>query len=151
MGKQKRSKDSGQPTSGGRPVVGLACIALGLLPILWPTDLESMSPGDTRVPSWVLMVSGAIFVVTGLMLMVGERRVEGGALGPLAIFLFMATFAVVFNWIAFGSGERTCDDGSAGWMCRGVFGMGALMVDIALAWYVGAGVRRLFRKSSPSR
>ena len=151
MGKQKRSKNPGQPTSGGRPVVGLACIALGLIPILWPTDFEPMAPGDTRAPAWVMMVGGAIFVLTGLMLVTGERRVEGGALGPIAIFLFMAAFAVVFNWIAFGSGERSCDDGSSGWMCRGVFGMGALMIDVALAWYVGAGVRRLFRKSSPPR
>ena len=62
--------------------------------------------------------------------------------------------AAVFNWIAFGPGERRFGGGialpfvavsgpSSEWTGRAAFGIGAVLVDLFLVWFLERGLRDL--------
>jgi hypothetical protein len=65
--------------------------------------------------------------------------------------------AVIFNWIAFGPGERRFSGGVAlplfrvsssrigEWTGRLVFGAGAILIDLFFVWAVVRGIRQLLR------
>lgn len=134
----------------GRWLLGLLCIAGGVVPILAAFDLGPLSASDIHGPAWLGAVAGGIFVLAGVGLWIGDdQRVT-----PLSYVLFMlvlAGFAAIGNWIAFGAGPRQCSGGFGGfWFgnlaeleCRIGFGIGALIVDGALVWVAASGLRRL--------
>jgi hypothetical protein len=54
--------------------------------------------------NWMLVASAALFAFGGLMILLIETRYA--KLRNLVMWLFVVSLAVLFNWVAFGSGER---------------------------------------------
>ena len=108
-----------------------------------------LHPEGLRVPAWVAYVAAAAFVLAGLCLLAGAMEIPRLQqwLG-IAVTLSML---VVSLWIAFGPGERECSMSipfvqtvAPDALCRGAFGIGALLV----ALFVGLLVRRALSSGS---
>ena len=108
-----------------------------------------LHPEGLRVPAWVAYVAAAAFVLAGLCLLAGAMEIPWLQqwLG-IAVTLSML---VVSLWIAFGPGERECSMSipfvqtvAPDALCRGAFGIGALLV----ALFVGLLVRRALSSGS---
>jgi hypothetical protein len=105
-------------------------------------------PEQLNVPAWVAYAACLAFVFAGLSVVAREF-----ALGRLASWLvvaFMAALVLTAVWVAFGPGSRECSVSFAqfagvasDWLCRGVFGFGALVGAALLVW--------LFRRALESR
>jgi len=103
-------------------------------------------PENLRVPAWIAYVAVSAFVFAGLSLVastLGARRLQGW----LAVVLMLAML-VPGAWIAFGPGERHCSVSfsfvrsiAPGTMCRGAFGIGAIIVAAILPLAVSRALR----------
>lgn len=141
-----------QPLSStGRVVVGLLCIAGGVVPILAAFDLGPLGPRDIHGPPWLAAVAGGIFVLAGVGLVTNDGK-RHTPLSYLLFVLILGGFAAISHWIAFGLGLRECSGGFSGFLfggataeieCRGAFAIGALMLDGALVWVLARGLRQL--------
>lgn len=136
-----------QPLSPGAAlVVGLICIAVGILPMLAAFDIGPLGSDDINGPPWLGFVGGGIFAAAGLAVIAGPAApLANGAFAILAL----AGLAAIGNWIAFGAGERACSGGiSLSWLwsesdfsglgCRIPFGLGALMTDAFLCYMMAS-------------
>lgn len=119
------------------PIIGLLFAACGVIPILAAFDIGPFSSDEINGPPWLGLVAGGLFVVAGIMLMIGKMHPwlrDGFAI------LILGGMAAIGNWIAFGVGERVCsgsfsfglffsEGNFADLGCRIPFGLGALVVD----------------------
>jgi len=133
-----------------RILLGLLCLAGGLLPALAAFDFGPLHSSDINGPPWLGVVAGGVFILAGLAVILGDGR-QRAANSPRA-FLFVATiyggFAAIANWIAFGPGPRACTVSFAGFFvdgplagevsCRIGFGIGAVMLNGCLVLMAGA-------------
>ena len=116
-------------------LIGILCAAAGIAAaagIYW-------NPEQLNVPAWVGYVACLAFVFAGLSVIA-----RGFALGHLASWLalaFMAALVLTAIWLAFGPGSRECSVSfslfrgfASDWLCRGVFGFGALVGTALLVW-----------------
>ena len=123
-------------------LAALVCIGLGfwLAYVVW-----SRQPG-LRVPPAVGYLAAGSFAAAGISLFLqgaGLARAAG-----VAAILATAALAGIGGWIGFGSGSRRCG-GSVGnipfqpgeWVCRLVFGAGALLTGLIVLLML----RSLFR------
>jgi hypothetical protein len=145
----------GTPSPAVRCLLGLLCIAGGLIPMLAAFDLGPLDSGAIHGPRWLGFLAGAVFVAAGIALILGERH---GALSHGLMAFILGAFACIGNWIAFGPGPRACTiavDGlliTSQWVneiaCRAGFGIGAIIIDgfvfvtmaAALRVLIGPGV-----------
>jgi hypothetical protein len=116
--------------------------------------------GDVYAPSWVIIITGLVFGISGIMVMVNGLREMVGLDNLIlrrmyhALLLFMLiSFAVPFHWVAFGSGERQFSSstslggvsvsGSPGGNLgsRIAFGVAALFIDLIIVWVMVRIVR----------
>jgi len=113
---------------------GLAALVAGLVVCL----LVYRHPEGLNAPAWVAYAAGSAFVLAGLAMLAAalDATQLQGVLG-LAIVVCLLAIAA---WVVFGPGERACpmsftllhaDIGDA--LCRGAFGLGALLVVLFLA------------------
>ncbi len=106
-----------------------------------------LHPEGLHVPAWVAYVACAAFVLAGLTLMAHEfalRRTHAWLVAACA-----ASLLVPAAWIAFGPGVRKCSVSvtflssiGSDLMCRGVFGLGAVIVAALLVWIVLRALRQ---------
>jgi hypothetical protein len=106
-------------------------------------------PKGLRVPSWVAYVAASAFVFAGLCLLAGAAEVSW-LHRSLGIAVTLCLF-VVSVWVAFGPGARECSMSipflqtvAPDALCRGAFGIGALLV----ASFLGLFVRRALSSKS---
>ncbi len=133
---------------GAGLLVGLVCVAAGILPMLAAFDIGPLGRDDINGPPWLGFAGGGVFVAAGLAVIAGPGS-------PLAAglfsFLALAGLASISNWIAFGVGDRACtgsmslpwawsEGDFSGLACRLPFGLGALIMDAFLCY---AGVAML--------
>lgn len=116
----------------GWPVTGaglaVIALALGLLPV---------KVSYLNVPQWILGMAGAVIVIAGLKMLLGEES----RVNNLLAALLLTAMGVVGSWIGlFGS-----DEGFSGGMpflpdavnislARGLFGIGALICFLLAAY-----------------
>jgi hypothetical protein len=97
-------------------------------------------PEELRVPFWVAFAAASTFVTGGAALISGAfsaQKLEGG-FGVLAVLGLL----VPAEWIAFGPGDHECtitlpfvSTAGAEWLCRGAFGLGAVLVIAVLVLF----------------
>ncbi len=130
----------------------IVLVAMGVIPV---------PEKSFEAPRWVVGVLGAVFLVGGfaLLLMAAEGVVpealrQGGLY--LVVLVMVGGFALVFNWAAFGSGERafsgsfslfffTFSPGSGDFQGRLAFGCIALGLDVLFFVMLVRGVIGLAR------
>jgi hypothetical protein len=88
--------------------MGIIFIVMGLIPVL----ISKPSPG---VPIWVGYVSALIFVSAGIGLC--SQSLGDMKRASVAWSMSMLAFLTMFNWVAFGPGERI---GRSGFSAGGV-------------------------------
>jgi hypothetical protein len=121
-------------------VFGGIALAVGL-------GVISLPPEKLRAPLWIVSACGVSFVALGLAVALeGAERFKRLRSGLGLVFLL--SFATIFNWIAFGPGERlfsrhttfgiggdamTISAGESELTGRVVFGIVALAVNLMIA------------------
>ncbi|HVE88650.1 MAG TPA: hypothetical protein VNA44_03035 [Burkholderiaceae bacterium] len=107
----------------------------------------TLHPEGLNVPAWVAYVACAAFVFAGLTIMADEF-----ALGRMYAWLVIAcvvSLLVPGAWVAFGPGARECSVSGpflsgigSELVCRGAFGLGAVIVAALLVWIVLRSLRQ---------
>ncbi len=126
-------------------LMGLASIAAGLYPLAIGLGFASPQSGSVLAPLWVVAVAGACFVFIGTALAVPQDDVR---LRGLLLGLMVTALAIVFDWVAFGPGERQFSGGiafagssmhapSSEMSGRVAFGIAAVLLDAfaVFGWY----------------
>lgn len=115
----------------------MLCVALGLLPMVVALGWISVPATSLHAPKWILALCGGIFVVAGIMLVLGSRSRANDFLAGVICLLF----GIVGAWIALLgpaegiSGGLPFLSGAANAVIgRWVFGIGALLC-FAIATY----------------
>ncbi len=135
----------------GNLVLGLVVIGFGVFPVLAAFDIGPLGTKDINGPPWLGIAAGGVFVVAGLILMLGESF---PLLKNLLGVLIVVGLAALGNWIAFGVGDRVCTGTSflfgfgsgaqySDLACRIPFGFGAVIIDAFLFY----AIVKLFQKS----
>lgn len=88
-------------------LTGAFCMLAGVLPILVVVDWLPVDPASIHAPSWVLLVIGAVFIIAGLMVIVGLRSRLNDALAAILLI----GFAALGFWAAFGADADTMTGG----------------------------------------
>jgi hypothetical protein len=103
-------------------------------------------PENLRAPAWVAYATGAAFVGGGCALV--AAALEAGRIEILSGFVALGGLLTPFLWVAFGPGPRECSvylpfvtTAGAEWVCRGGFGIAALLGLAILALFL----RRVLR------
>lgn len=146
---------------------GILASGLGLFIILLSLDVIHADDSSFHAPRWVVAAVGLIFSLAGVLLAVSPSRSttsqeaqsssittsdQAGIrfwLGAVVILLF----ALVFNWVAFGPGEREFQGGITvpfglfsvevnETMGRAIFGIGSVMIDVIAAAVLWKWLRR---------
>jgi len=136
--------DLDQDSRSSNPVLGLIFIGFGVFPALAAFDVGPLGPGDIKGPPWLGIAVGGVFVLAGLILILGKSL---PLIKPILGILMVAGLAAIGNWIAFGVGERICTGtmlpfgiGGNGQYsdlaCRIPFGIGAVIVDAFLFYAI---------------
>jgi len=129
-------------TRGQSLFIGLAFIAAGAYPLAIGLGFAAARPGSMHAPLWVVAIAGACFMLVGSALLVprGDVRLRGLLLGLMVTFL-----AAIFDWVAFGPGERhfgggfsfagaAMRTGASETSGRAVFGIAAVLLDAFALW-----------------
>jgi hypothetical protein len=140
--------------------MGALLVGVGLLVVLAAVGVIPADDKSFRAPRWVVSACGLFFVLAGVALAVTSApgAPEGAGRTTWRSLLLGGTIvglmAAVFNWVAFGPGERRFGGGLAlpfvsiggpasEWSGRAAFGLGAVLVDLFLVWFVARGLREL--------
>ena len=125
-----------------RLVGGLAAIAAALVIAV----MVATHPEELRAPAWVVYVAASAFGFAGLSLVAGLFQAV-----RLQHWLVVAVTLSMFSvsaWVAFGPGERACSMSigmfgmvPADMVCRGAFGIGALLMALILFLTISHAIR----------
>jgi hypothetical protein len=142
----------GTPSPVARVLLGLACIASGLMPVLASFDIGPLDRGAINGPPWLGFLAGGVFIAGGIALILGERW-RNSALSYALFALVIGAFAAIANWVAFGPGPRACAIAFAGLLiesgpanemaCRAGFGIGAVLLDGFVLWMIARAMRNI--------
>jgi hypothetical protein len=126
-----------------RLVGGVVSTVAGLL----TAAMISLHPEGLHVPPWVAYVACAAFVFAGLTIIAHEfalRRTHAWL-----VVACVASLLVPGAWLAFGPGVRECSVSGpflsgvgSELVCRGAFGLGAVIVAALLVWIVLRALRQ---------
>ena len=104
-------------------------------------------PEELHTPAWVAYAACSAFVFAGLAIIAHETELRRTR-AWLAVAFTVALF-VPGAWIAFGPGERECSLAipffttlAPDLLCRGAFGLGALIGAAFLTWIVLRAIRQ---------
>lgn len=118
---------------GGRWAFGLCFVALGLFPALATFNIGPLGIKDINGPPWMGLASGGVFIIAGLVVIVGPGK---PILSGILVLVLLAGLAAMGNWIAFGLGAGVCSGSILFWSgsmsglaCRVPFGIGALITN----------------------
>ena len=131
-------------TERGQRLLGaLVTTVAGLL----TAAVITVRPDGLHVPAWVAYVACAAFVFAGLTIIAHEfglRRTHAWL-----VVACVASLLVPGAWIAFGPGVRECSVSGPFFnsmgpelLCRGAFGIGAVIVAALLLWVVWRALRQ---------
>jgi hypothetical protein len=154
----------GHPISKrGAWILCLFVSGTGLLIVLVAAGIIPADERSFEAPRWVVGALGVTFVLTGLAMVtmpIGRPPAPADQASPWSLLLgcaMVGLLALIFNWIAFGPGERRFSGGVAlppfwvsssrigEWTGRLVFGAGAILIDLFFVWAVVRGIRQLLR------
>ena len=106
-----------------------------------------LHPEKLHAPAWVAYVACAAFVFAGLTILAYEFALH--RIHAWLVAACTASLLVPGAWVAFGPGERECSVAvpffstiASGLLCRGAFGLGAVIVAALLVWVVWRAVRQ---------
>ncbi len=126
----------------GRLIGGGICIVLGLFEGL----IMYRHPEKLHVPAGMAVVLCLAFVAAGLAIIAAEYQLR--RLHAWLVVMILVGLLVPGAWIAFGAGEHHCIDPlpflntfGAELLCRGAFGIGAVLVAAILGWVVRLALR----------
>lgn len=112
------------------PFFGWLCVAMGLFPILMATDVIRFGQSEANAPVWVIVVSGLVFVLAGLMILAGQKS----RITAFCAILLCACFGIVGAWVAlaapgdgFSGGVPFAPKAFNIALARWVFGIGSLI------------------------
>jgi len=145
-----------QLSKRGAWLMAAAFVAMGLMIVAMAADLVHVDPSDMHAPRWVIAAAGMMFVFAGLVIPASQSYSGGEPTLWIRLIglLIMVCFALVFNWVAFGPGEREFTTSVNGLVVensgetfgRSVFGFFAVLVDLWLGYGVYDFVKKLIRK-----
>ena len=152
--------DSRRLSPRAATVIGAMFVGVGLLVVLVAADIIPADDKSFHAPRWVVSACGLFFMLAGVALAITSApgAPEGAGHTTWRSLLLGGTIvgllAAVFNWIAFGPGERRFGGGialpfvsvsgpSSEWTGRVAFGIGAVLVDLFLVWILARGLRDL--------
>ena len=123
------------------PVLGLVVAAMGLS-IAGPSIYGAICATPFVADNLIGVPAGLMFVFAGIMIGLPPGQVKWR---NLLATLLISCFALTFDWVAFGPGERRFSGSVMGfgfipgeWMGRTAFGAGALVLDIcAVSMWIG--------------
>jgi hypothetical protein len=84
---------------------GPVLLATGVLELAAAAGLIGLDASRLHAPLWLLGAMGVAFVSVALVLMLDGIEALKRLKGWLAL-VFLVSFAAIFNWVAFGPGER---------------------------------------------
>ena len=153
-----------QPVSPRTAVaLGALCVGVGLLIILLAAGILPADERSFHAPHWVVGAAGLMFALMGVALVTGPAPGTPAATGRTtwrSLLLggaVVGLMAAIFNWIAFGPGERRFGGGLAvpfvaisgrasEWSGRAAFGVAAVLLDLFFLWVAARGLRDLLRR-----
>ena len=110
----------------------------------------TLHPEGLNVPAWVAYVACAAFVFAGLTIMAHEFGFH--RTHAWLVVGCVASLWVPGAWVAFGPGVRECSVSGpflsgtgSDLVCRGAFGLGAVIVAALLVWIVLRALRERAR------
>ena len=129
-------------TRGQSIFAGFAFIAAGAYPLAIGLGFAAARPGSVHAPLWVVAIAGACFVLVGTVLLVPEKDLP---LRGWLVGLMVTGLAAIFDWVAFGPGERHFSGGlsfggasmraaSGETSGRLAFGIAAVLLDAFALW-----------------
>jgi len=106
-----------------------------------------LHPDNLHAPTWVAYAASSAFVFAGLTIKAYEFELH-----RVHVWLAVACIAALLvpgAWVAFGPGARKCSVALPSFctvgsdlLCRGVFGLGAIIVAPLLVWAVMRALRQ---------
>ncbi len=106
-----------------------------------------LRPEGLHVPAWVAYAACAAFVFAGLTIMAHEFALH--RTHAWLVVACVASLLVPAAWVAFGPGVRECSVSGPflsaigpDLLCRGAFGLGAVLVAALLVWIVLRALRQ---------
>jgi len=90
---------------GVKWLFGPVLLAAGGLGLAVASGLIRLDSARTHAPLWIVGANGVSFAAMGLILLLDGVAALRRLRGWLAL-AFLVSFASVFNWVAFGPGER---------------------------------------------
>jgi hypothetical protein len=134
----EHNSQSGEPVPRWLPIL---FVGAGTLVMMLALDIIPVDPSKVYAPRWVLLSAGLTFALAGLVMSLVPLRHEHPALYMFACSLMCTTFFLVGAWVAlFATGiEGTVGPfvftgPVADLMGRGMFGLGALLQGVLVAY-----------------
>ena len=122
---------------------GFVSAAVGLL----TAAMIYRHPENLHAPAWVAYAACSAFVFAGLTIMAHEFALHRAHAWLVAACI--AALLVPGGWVAFGRGVRECSVAlpfvstvGSDLLCRGAFGLGAVIVAALLVWVVLRALRQ---------
>jgi hypothetical protein len=121
----------------GNLVVALLCIALGSFLALVAGGLIEDDPAKRHAPDLIIGLSGSVFVIAGIMILVGRQS----RFNDLLAAILCMTFGIIGAWVSifgasegFSGGLPLISDETNTRLARAAFGLGALLCFAISAW-----------------
>ena len=118
-------------------VVALLCIALGVFLVLVAGGLIEDDPTKRHAPDLIIALCGSVFVIAGIMILVGRKS----RFNDLLAAILCMTFGIIGAWVAiygasegFSGGLPLISDAANTRLARGVFGLGSLLCFAISGW-----------------
>ena len=125
---------------------GWLCVVLGLIPVLIALGVVGSNDPGVQAPAWVLVLSGTVFILAGLMILIGRSSRTNHLLAAL----LCACFGAVGTWVAlfapaegFSGGIPLISDSINLALGRWMFGLGAV-----LCFFISVYALRLYFRHS---
>ena len=160
MSAMRSTTESRRLSPRAATAMGALFVVVGLMVVLAAASVVPTDDKAFHAPRWVVSACGLFFVLAGVALAVTSApgAPEGAGRTTWRRLLLGGTIvglmAAVFNWIAFGPGERRFGGGIAlpfvavggpgsEWSGRAIFGLAAVLFDLFLVWFLARGLREL--------
>lgn len=118
-------------------IVALLCIALGSVLVLVACGIIEDDPSKRHAPDLIIALSGSVFVIAGIMILVGRQS----RVNDLLAAILCMTFGIIGAWVAiygasegFFGGLPLISDEANTRLARGIFGLGSLSCFAIAGW-----------------